>query len=55
MRRFVALRSSVSTIILAYVLGSVPAYADVLKIVINDAIHPITDEYVGRAIAAAGI
>ena len=53
MRRFVALRSSVSTIILAYVLGLVPASADVLKIVINDAIHPITDEYVGRAIAAA--
>jgi membrane-bound serine protease (ClpP class) len=53
MRRFVALRSSVSTIILADVLGLVPASADVLKIVINDAIHPITDEYVGRAIAAA--
>ena len=53
MRRFVALRSSISTIILAYVLGLVPASADVLKIVINDAIHPITDEYVGRAIAAA--
>jgi membrane-bound serine protease (ClpP class) len=53
MRRFVALRSSISTIIVAYVLGLVPASADVLKIVINDAIHPITDEYVGRAIAAA--
>ena len=53
MRRSVALRSWVSTIILAYVVGSVPASADVLKIVINDAIHPITDEYVGRAIAAA--
>lgn len=53
MRRSVAPRSWISTIILAYVLGSVPAYADVLKIVINDAIHPITDEYVGRAIAAA--
>ncbi len=53
MRRFVALRSWISTIILAYVFGLVPASADVLKIVINDAIHPITDEYVGRAIAAA--
>ena len=27
--------------------------ADVLKIVVNDAIHPITDEYIGRAIAEA--
>lgn len=27
--------------------------ADVLKITINDTIHPITDEYVGRAIAEA--
>jgi len=53
MRRSVAPRSWISTIILAYVLGLVPASADVLKIVINDAIHPITDEYVGRAIAAA--
>ena len=53
MRRFVALRSWISTVILAYVFGLVPASADVLKIVINDAIHPITDEYVGRAIAAA--
>ena len=27
--------------------------ANVLKIVVNDAIHPITDEYIGRAIAEA--
>src|SRR5580698_7233525 len=27
--------------------------AEVLKIVVNDAIHPITDEYLGRAIAEA--
>src|SRR5579863_9211663 len=27
--------------------------AEVLKIVVNDAIHPITDEYIGRAIAEA--
>jgi membrane-bound serine protease (ClpP class) len=53
MRRFVALRSWISTVILAYVFGLVPASADVLKIVINDAIHPITDEYIGRALAEA--
>jgi len=29
------------------------ARADVVKIVINDTIHPITDEYIGRAIAEA--
>ena len=29
------------------------ASAQVLKIVINDTIHPITDEYIGRALAAA--
>ena len=29
------------------------ASAEVLKIVINDAIHPITDEYIGRALATA--
>ncbi|HEX3323416.1 MAG TPA: nodulation protein NfeD [Terriglobales bacterium] len=27
--------------------------AEVMKIVINDAIHPITDEYIGRALATA--
>src|ERR1700674_2549844 len=27
--------------------------AEVLKIVVNDSIHPITDEYIGRAIAEA--
>jgi membrane-bound serine protease (ClpP class) len=32
---------------------STAASADVLKIVVNDAIHPITDEYIGRAIAEA--
>lgn len=29
------------------------ASAQVLKVVINDTIHPITDEYIGRALAAA--
>ena len=29
------------------------SYAEVLKIVVNDTIHPITDEYIGRALAEA--
>src|SRR3989475_8796353 len=32
---------------------SIPASAEVLKIVVNDTIHPITDEYIGRALAEA--
>ena len=32
---------------------SAASSAEVLKIVVNDAIHPITDEYIGRAIAEA--
>jgi len=32
---------------------SSPASAEVLKIVVNDTIHPITDEYIGRALAEA--
>jgi membrane-bound serine protease (ClpP class) len=35
-----------------FVLSSASS-AEVLKIVVNDAIHPITDEYIGRAIAEA--
>jgi membrane-bound serine protease (ClpP class) len=34
-------------------LFCVPASAEVLKIVMDDAIHPITTEYIGRAIAEA--
>src|ERR1700756_4117500 len=30
-----------------------PASAEVLKIVVSDAIHPITEEYIARAIADA--
>ena len=30
-----------------------PSSAEVLKIVVNDTIHPITDEYIGRALAEA--
>jgi membrane-bound serine protease (ClpP class) len=32
---------------------SSPASAEVLKIVVNDTIHPITDEYIGRALVEA--
>src|SRR5713101_9139905 len=32
---------------------SSPASAEVLKIVVNDTIHPITGEYIGRALAEA--
>jgi membrane-bound serine protease (ClpP class) len=32
---------------------SAPSSAEVLKIVVNDTIHPITDEYIGRALADA--
>jgi membrane-bound serine protease (ClpP class) len=32
---------------------SIPSSAEVLKIIVNDTIHPITDEYVGRALAEA--
>ena len=32
---------------------SVPVSAEVLKIVVDDTIHPVTDEYIGRAIAEA--
>jgi membrane-bound serine protease (ClpP class) len=47
---------SVSRIVfclLFVLLFSAVSSAEVLKIVVNDAIHPITDEYIGRAIAEA--
>jgi len=44
--------SSFLTGLLLFVL-SAAASAEVLKIVVNDSIHPITDEYIGRAIAEA--
>src|SRR5438876_9300051 len=34
-------------------LSSIPSPAEVLKIVVDDTIHPITDEYIGRALAEA--
>src|SRR3979490_1145350 len=38
---------------LGFLIASIPSSAEVLKIVVNDSIHPITDEYIGRAIAEA--
>ena len=41
-------------ILLGAVLGpSTPSSAEILKIVVNDTIHPITDEYIGRALSEA--
>ena len=50
---------SVSRVVYSFFAGlllcvlSSPASAEVLKIVVNDTIHPITDEYIGRALAEA--
>jgi membrane-bound serine protease (ClpP class) len=44
--------SSLLTGFLLFVLCAASS-AEVLKIVVNDSIHPITDEYIGRAIAEA--
>ena len=46
-------RSSRFLTLLALLVCSSLASAGVLKIVINDTIHPITDEFIGRAIAEA--
>jgi len=46
-------RSSRFFALIALLVCSSLASADVLKIVINDTIHPITDEFIGRAIAEA--
>ena len=41
-------------LLLAGLLLSVaPVYADVLKIVVHDTIHPISDEFIGRALDQA--
>jgi membrane-bound serine protease (ClpP class) len=50
MFRHLRLLLSVATLLYALAL---PTSAQVLKIVINDTIHPITDEYIGRALSAA--
>jgi membrane-bound serine protease (ClpP class) len=39
--------------LLTLLILCVASSAEVLKIVVNDAIHPITDEYIGRAMAEA--
>jgi membrane-bound serine protease (ClpP class) len=41
----------ITTLLLS--LAAIPAPAEVLKIVVNDTIQPITDEYIGRAFADA--
>lgn len=49
-------RSQLVAVLLSFVvLGgfALPATAEVLKIVVNDTIQPVTDEYIGRAIADA--
>jgi membrane-bound serine protease (ClpP class) len=50
MLRQLKLLLSAATLLCAVAL---PTSAQVLKIVINDTIHPITDEYIGRALSAA--
>jgi membrane-bound serine protease (ClpP class) len=47
--------SRVHTLIVGFLLCVLPspASAEILKIVVNDTIHPITDEYIGRALAEA--
>ncbi|HKD14370.1 MAG TPA: nodulation protein NfeD, partial [Candidatus Angelobacter sp.] len=41
------------SIVLAFCFGSLSASAEVLKIVVDDTIHPIVVEYIGRAIQEA--
>ncbi len=45
--------SRIVVLLLAICALTVSASAEVLKIVVNDTIHPITDEYIGRAINEA--
>ncbi|HUS20098.1 MAG TPA: nodulation protein NfeD [Terriglobales bacterium] len=47
------MKRSFLTIAFSIAILSSLAAADVLKLVINDTIHPITDEYIGRAIDQA--
>lgn len=43
----------VTSLVLAFVFSCVSASADVVKIVVDDTIHPIVVEYIGRAIQEA--
>src|SRR5436853_2319726 len=52
-RRSASLLRNPIPVLLLLLAVSVPASAEVLKIVVNDTIHPITDEYIGRALAEA--
>lgn len=51
MKRFFTPSLAVLLLVLLSLTGR--SSAEVLKIVINDSIHPITDEYIGRALTAA--
>jgi membrane-bound serine protease (ClpP class) len=53
MRRLHFLSAGCSLLAGLLLLVASPACAEVLKIVVNDTIHPITDEYIGRALAEA--
>ncbi|MBI2683047.1 MAG: nodulation protein NfeD [Acidobacteriales bacterium] len=44
---------SLFLVVLFCAVTSLGAHAEILKIVINDTIHPITDEYIGRVLAEA--
>ena len=43
-------RSFASLLLLAMMVVLPAASADVVKVVVDDTIHPITDEYIGRAL-----
>src|ERR1019366_2249202 len=55
--RFSVLRGKVASrfwfAVLASLFLAVPCSADVLRVAVNDAIQPVTAEYIGRALAAA--
>jgi membrane-bound serine protease (ClpP class) len=53
MKLFIGSRISALLAGLLLLVLSAASSAEVLKIVVDDAIHPITDEYIGRAIAEA--
>ena len=53
MKLFICPRMSVLLAGLLVLVLSAASSAEVLRIVVDDAIHPITDEYIGRAIAEA--
>ncbi|HEY6971261.1 MAG TPA: nodulation protein NfeD, partial [Candidatus Angelobacter sp.] len=44
---------TIVSIVLAVCFAALPCSADVLKIVVDDTIHPIIVEYIGRAIQEA--